>query len=162
MAEWHLRRRIAGLALAVVAASVMWMPTDVGQAADLAQPTIQQWGGERWIDVNLSSVRIRAYEGNTPVYTTWGIKGIGGWETPTGTYYIQRRVYNERMVGPGWDVSDVLFTQYFTEMGHAIHYNWWSGNFGGAGSKGCLGLTYDASAFFWEWAGVGTPIEIHW
>ena len=69
---------------------------------------------------------------------------------------------NERMRGPGWDVSNVLFTQYFTGEGHAIHYKYWSSNFGYQGSRGCLGMNYEDALWFWEWATVGTSVVIHW
>src|SRR2546430_1908474 len=60
-------------------------------------------------------------------------------------------------------LKDVLFTQYFTGDGAAIHYNWWGPprGFGYPGSHGCLGMRYDGSKFMWDWAGVGTPIVIH-
>ena len=164
MASWQLRRRMIGLALALVVMSLVAVPARVGQAADgaeLAARTVAQVG--RWIDVRLSEpTLVRAFEGNRIVYEAYAVRGTRGWETPTGTFYIQRRVANERMIGPGYDVSGVLFTQYFTELGHSIHYNYWSGNFGGAGSHGCLGMGYGDSLFFWEWATVGTPIVIHW
>ena len=116
----------------------------------------------RWIDVSLTPPAIvTAYEGGRPVYSALALTGIGGWETPPGSYAIQRRVANERMRGPGWDVSNVLFTQYFTGAGHAIHYNYWSSNFGYAGSRGCLGMNDDDSLWFWNWATIGTPIVIH-
>lgn len=163
MVGWRLGWRVVTMALALAGAGLAWMPADVGQAADRAAPTVRQAWGERWIDVRLSEpTRVTAFEGDTPVYRASAVKGTRGWETPIGTYYIQRRVANERMVGPGWDVSDVLFTQYFTEVSHALHYNWWSSDFGYAGSKGCLGMSYADSLFFWEWASIGTPIEIHW
>ena len=44
--------------------------------------------------------------------------------------------------GPGgYYLTNVLFTQYFTGDGASIHYNYWSSNWGYAGSHGCLGLT---------------------
>ena len=156
--------RMVGLALALVATGFASVPASVGQAADtagVAAPPVAQAG--RWIDVRLSQpTLVTAFEGNRIVYEAYAIRGTQGWETPTGTFYIQRRVANERMIGPGYDVSGVLFTQYFTELGHSLHYNYWSGNFGGAGSHGCLGMGYGDSLFFWEWATVGTPIVIHW
>jgi lipoprotein-anchoring transpeptidase ErfK/SrfK len=127
----------------------------------LPQPRANRRG--RWIDVTLSSpTLVTAYEDGRPVFTALAIRGIGGWETPVGTFVIQSRVANERMRGPGWDVSNVLFTQYFTGSGHSFHYNYWSSNWGYAGSHGCLGMTYDDSLWLWHWAGIGTPVVIHW
>jgi hypothetical protein len=129
--------------------------------ARLPDPVPRRAG--RWIDAGLNPPAIvTAYEAGKPVYSALALTGIGGWETPPGSYVIQRRVANERMRGPGWDVSNVLFTQYFTGEGHAIHYNYWSSNFGYAGSRGCLGMNYDDSLWFWNWATIGTPLEIHW
>jgi hypothetical protein len=126
-------------------------------------PPRVQSGPGRWIDVDLNQPTIvTAYEDGKVVYSALALTGIGGWETPPGTYRIQQRVANERMRGPGWDISNVLFTQYFTGEGHAIHYNYWSSNFGYQGSRGCLGMNYDDSLWFWEWATVGTPVVIHW
>ena len=117
----------------------------------------------RWIDVSLRAPTIvTAYEDGKPVFSALAITGIGGWETPVGTFVLQRRVANERMRGPGWDVSNVLFTQYFTNAGHAIHYNYWNSNWGYAGSRGCLGMNYEDSLWVWNWATIGTPIVIHW
>jgi lipoprotein-anchoring transpeptidase ErfK/SrfK len=125
-------------------------------------PPVQARSG-RWIDVSLEQPTIvTAYEGGRAVYAALAITGVLGWETPPGNYVIQRRVANERMRGPGWDVSGVLFTQYFTGLGHAIHYNYWSSNWGYQGSKGCLGLNYADSLWFWEWAAIGTPLVVHW
>ncbi|MGE3271256.1 MAG: L,D-transpeptidase [Chloroflexota bacterium] len=116
----------------------------------------------KWIDVSLSSPTIvTAYEDGAAQYSAMAIHGIGGWETPYGTYRVMSRVANERMRGPGWDVSNVLFTQYFTGSGHSIHYNYWSSNWGYAGSHGCLGMNYDDSLWFWNWATLGTPVDIH-
>jgi len=116
----------------------------------------------KWIDVILTGpTLVTAYEDGKAVYSAMAIHGIGGWETPIGTHSLLRRVANERMRGPGWDVSNVLFTQYFTWDGASIHYNYWSSNWGYSGSHGCLGMNYDDSHWFWEWATIGTPIDIH-
>ena len=127
----------------------------------------------RWIDVDLREpAMLVAYEGTTPVLTTLTIHGAGPRPTPVGVFTIMRRVANETMnsetigiprFGPGgYFLTNVLFTQYFTGDGASIHYNYWSANWGYAASHGCLGLTYADSAFLWTWAGLGTPISIHY
>jgi hypothetical protein len=126
-----------------------------------------------WLDVNLTSpARVTAYEGDTAVDSFLTIKGAGPRPTPTGVFTILRRVANETMNsdtigiprdGPGgYYLTNVLFTQYFTNDGASLHYNYWSSNWGYPGSHGCLGLTYNDSAWLWGWAHLGTPVVIHY
>jgi hypothetical protein len=129
--------------------------------------------GGKWIDADLSEpVMVTAYEGEQMVATALAIKGAGRYPTPTGLFSIGRRVANEtmnsetigipRFAPGGYYLTNVLFTQYFTGDGASLHYNYWSGNFGYAGSHGCLGLSLDDSRFFWDWATIGTPVYIHY
>lgn len=127
----------------------------------------------RWLDVNLTSpARVTAYEGDEAVRSFLTIKGATPRPTPTGVFTIVRRVANETMnsdtvgiprFGPGgYYLTNVLFTQYFTNDGASLHYNYWSSMWGYAGSHGCLGLSYDNSAWLWQWADIGTPVSIHY
>jgi hypothetical protein len=138
----------------------------------IAKPPLRKFAG-RWIDVDLNEpAMLVAYDGNTPVLTTLTIHGAGPRPTPTGVFTIIRRVANETMnsdtigiprFGPGgYYLTNVLFTQYFTGDGASLHYNYWSASWGYAASHGCLGLTYADSSFLWGWAGLGTPISIHY
>lgn len=126
-----------------------------------------------WLDVDLNApARVTAYEGDTPVDSFLTIKGAGPRPTPTGTFTILRRVADETMnsdtigiprFGPGgYYLTGVLFTQYFTDDGASLHYNYWSSNWGYPGSHGCLGLTYANSSWLWGWARIGTPVSIHY
>jgi hypothetical protein len=113
---------------------------------------------------------VTAYEDGKMVYSTLSLKGTLAWQTPTGFFTILRRVENEIMSSEGLGIprdapggyylKDVLYTQYFTDDGASIHYNWWSSNWGYSGSHGCLGMSYDDALWFWQWAGVGTPLAI--
>ena len=113
---------------------------------------------------------VTAYEDGKMVYATLSLKGTSAWLTPTGAFTILRRVQNETMSsetlgiprdGPGgYYLKDVLYTQYFTNDGASIHYNYWSSNWGYSGSHGCLGMGYDDALWFWNWADVGTPLFI--
>lgn len=127
----------------------------------------------RWIDVDLSEpAMIVAYEDDRIVHTALTIKGTAVDPTPLGVHYLQRRVANETMdsatVGiprnspRGYYLRNVLYTQYFTSSGASIHYNYWSSVFGYAGSHGCLGLSLDDSLWYWNWATLGTPLNIHY
>jgi lipoprotein-anchoring transpeptidase ErfK/SrfK len=135
-------------------------------------PPTQTYQG-RWLDVDLTEpAHITAYQDNTPARTMLTIKGRIPRPTPVGQFTILRRVVNETMdsstIGVprngsgGYCLKNVLFTQYFTNDGASLHYNYWSSNFGYAGSHSCLGLSYADSAWLWNWATVGTPLSIHY
>jgi hypothetical protein len=126
----------------------------------------------RWIDVDLQEpTLLTAYEDDRIVYTALALHGTIADQTPAGVYRIQRRVENETMSSEtlgvprnapgGYYVENVLYTQYFTGDGAAIHYNYWSNHFGYAGTHGCLGVNYDDALWFWNWASLGTTVNIH-
>ena len=153
-----------------------WYRTDSGDfvpAEAVFVPARTEDFTGHWLDVNLNSpARVTAYEADTPVRSFLTIKGAGPRPTPTGVFTILRRVANETMnsdtigiprFGPGgYYLTNVLFTQYFTGDGASLHYNYWSSMWGYAGSHGCLGLTYNDSAWLWGWARIGTPVVIHY
>lgn len=125
----------------------------------------------RWIDADLEEpTLVTAYERDRVIYSALAIKGRTATATPKGTFQILRRVENETMdsetIGiprdspDGYLLKDVLYTQYFTSDGASLHYNYWLGTFGRAGSHGCLGLNQEDSRWFWDWASLGTQVVI--
>jgi len=124
----------------------------------------------KWVDVTLTPMQhLKAMQGDKEVLQDLVTAGTQGTTKP-GFYRILRRVYNETMdsrtvpgLSDSYNLKDVLFTQYFTADGAAIHYNWWGPprGFGYPGSHGCLGMRYDGSKYMWDWATIGTPIVIH-
>jgi L,D-transpeptidase catalytic domain/Bacterial SH3 domain len=125
----------------------------------------------RWLNATLVPVtKVIAYEGQKPVRTMLALRGIAVFPTPTGIFSILRRVPNETMDSMtlgiphnspyGYLVKNVLYTQYFTPDGASLHDNYWSSNFGGIGSHGCLGLSYGDSRWLWDWASIGTPVIV--
>jgi vancomycin resistance protein YoaR len=123
---------------------------------------------ERWIDVDLTTQRMHAVVGKKVVYTATISSGKKGWETPTGTYHIMYRVENETMTSESigaeeyYRLENVLYTQYFTNEGHALHYSWWKTpeSFGTPSSHGCVSETLRDAEYFWNFANVGTRVTI--
>jgi hypothetical protein len=115
---------------------------------------------------------LTAFEDGGPVWSTLTLKGTVAHRTPAGVHRILWRVPNETMTSErvyppiprdapgGYYLTGVLWTQYFTSDGASIHYNYWSGNWGYAGSHGCLGIGYNEAKFAWNWADVGTPVYV--
>jgi hypothetical protein len=154
-----------------------WYRLDSGefvQGEDLRLPGQPQarYDG-KWIDAELTEPTIvTMYEGDKAVASALAVHGVSAWKTPTGAYRVWRRVFNETMSSEGlgiprnapggYYVENVLYTQYFTGDGAALHYNYWSSNFGYAGSHGCLGLNLNDSVWLWNWAELGTPVVVHY
>ena len=126
----------------------------------------------RWLDAKLlPTTRVVAYDGQAPVRAMYALRGIAKFPTPTGVFSILRRVPNETMDSMtlgiphdspyGYLVKNVLYTQYFTPDGASLHDNYWSSNFGGIGSHGCLGLSLADSKWLWDWASIGTPVVVN-
>jgi hypothetical protein len=142
-------------------------------AAEVRLPrTPPQYYSGRWIDADLQEpALLTAYEDDRPVYSALVLFGRSATETAQGEHQILRRVENETMDSAtlgiprnspkGYYLEDVLYTQYFTDDGAAMHYNYWSSNFGHPGTHGCLGLNLDDAKWFWDWASVGTLVNVH-
>jgi lipoprotein-anchoring transpeptidase ErfK/SrfK len=125
--------------------------------------------GERWVLVDIATQRASAMIGNELLYTALVTTGKQGWETPKGTFRIGYRVANETMTSASigaeeeYVLENVLYTQYFTNDGHALHLNYWRSDdyFGRIpSSHGCVGMRLADAEFFWRFATQGTRIVI--
>jgi lipoprotein-anchoring transpeptidase ErfK/SrfK len=136
-------------------------------AKEAGTPDFNTWLWEHWVDVNLTKITTTFMEGDVPIRTNPVVTGAGKNFTPSGTFYIIRRVYNERMRGGTigaedyYDLNNVLFTQYFTNQGHALHYAWWRDSFGYYASHGCVNMDYDTSEYAWYFVTIGSRVSIH-
>lgn len=120
-----------------------------------------QAGGERWIDVDLSAQSLTAYEGNTPVRSTLVSTGLPSTPTPTGRYYIYAKYTSVPMSGPGYYLPNVPYTMYFYR-GYALHGTYWHSNFGQPMSHGCINLPTPEAEWLFNWASIGTLVNIHY
>src|SRR3954471_15190469 len=128
------------------------------------------WSPKIWnrrIDVDLSAQHLTAYEGNTPVYQAPVATGKDGFNTPTGTYAIYSKYPMESMSGSAggetWYVPDIPFVQYVVG-GVALHGTYWHDQWGTGFrlSHGCINLNIDDAEWLYEWADVGTQVDIHY
>jgi lipoprotein-anchoring transpeptidase ErfK/SrfK len=121
----------------------------------------------RWVDVNLTLQTAYFMEGGIQVRRSLITSGEWKHSTPVGTFLIWQRVYNERMKNgkPGdpdyYDLKNVLYTQYFTYEGHALHFAWWRDTFGYRDSHGCVNQDINTSRFAWDFLKVGDKVVIH-
>ncbi|MCX7683589.1 MAG: LysM peptidoglycan-binding domain-containing protein [Anaerolineae bacterium] len=117
--------------------------------------------GERWIDVDLSAQSLTAYQGNTPVRSTLVSTGLPSTPTPTGRYSIYAKYTSTPMSGPGYYFPNVPYTMYFYR-GYALHGTYWHSNFGQPMSHGCINLPTSEAEWLFNWAPIGTLVNIHY
>lgn len=127
-------------------------------SSPVSQPAAS--GSQRWIDINLSSQTLTAYEGSTPVLATLVSTGLA-FPTPVGTYSILYKVRSQRMSGPGYDLPNVPWVMYFTNRGHAIHGAYWHNNFGQPMSHGCVNMRTDEAQWLYNFIPNGAQVVVH-
>jgi lipoprotein-anchoring transpeptidase ErfK/SrfK len=125
---------------------------------------------ERWIDVDLSTQTLLAYEGAQPVYAALVSTGRGaqGSETatPRGVHRIWVKLTTSTMGNLGdedaetrYSIEDVPYVQFFAK-GVALHGAFWHHSFGMAHSHGCVNLApVDAR---WLFAFTGPELPPGW
>ena len=133
-------------------------PGEWARARDLAHPTLSappdEVGGarttERWIDVDLATQTLVAYDATHPVYATLisGGRGPAGSDTatPLGVHRIWVKLSTTNMgnlekddAEPHYSIEDVPYVQFF-DKGVALHGAFWHRDFGRVHSHGCVNL----------------------
>ncbi len=118
-------------------------------------------GSGRWIDVDLTNQMVYAYEGDTVVNSFLVSTGVAQTPTVTGQYRIYVKYHHKDMSGPGYYLPDVPFIMYFFE-GYGFHGTYWHNNFGTPMSRGCVNLRIPDSEWLFNFASVGTLVNIHY
>jgi len=114
----------------------------------------------RWIDVNLSEQRVTAYEGSSAVNEFVVSTGTSAHPTVSGQFRIYLKLRSTAMAGPGYYLPGVPFTMYFYK-GYALHGTYWHSNFGVPMSHGCINLRTPDAEWLFNWASVGTMVNVH-
>jgi lipoprotein-anchoring transpeptidase ErfK/SrfK len=114
----------------------------------------------RWIDVDLSEQSLTAYEGDTPVHSTLVSTGLPGTPTPVGQFRIWIKLRYDDMAGADYYIEDVPFVMYF-HQGYGLHGVTWHGNFGHPMSHGCVNLPTAEAEWLFNWADIGTLVNVH-
>ena len=132
-------------------------PNPAPGGAPVTPPVVS---GQRWIDIDISSQTLTAYDGNTPIFNTLVSTGLA-FPTPVGTYHILYKLRAQRMTGPGYDLPNVPWVMYFTNRGHAIHGAYWHNNFGHPMSHGCINMRPSEAQWLYDFTPNGTTVVVH-
>lgn len=125
--------------------------------------------GEKWIDVNLSTYTVTAYEGATVVHGPMPmVPGAPDTPTVTGTYHVYLKYEKQTMRGENTDgteyvTPDVPYVTYFTGS-YGLHGAPWRSSFGWGGpggSHGCVNMPVDDAKWIFDWSEIGTTVVSH-
>jgi lipoprotein-anchoring transpeptidase ErfK/SrfK len=142
------------------------IPTVLASAAQAAilRPT-GVGPNERWIDVNLTTQTLTAYEGNQAVRSTLISSGLPRTPTVTGQFRIYLRYRAQDMngyrLGFNYYLRDVPYVQYFYGN-YGLHGTYWHSNFGQPMSHGCVNLPTPEAEWLFNWASIGTLVWVHY
>lgn len=176
---------VPGQALAPVSESLLYRPAlpavpPVWRPYPAQQPTLYgpaladpypAWpsrpnpASQKWIDVNLTSQTLVAYEGQRPVFHTRVSTGIWQYPTIVGTFSIYVKYESADMSGGAGDeayfLSSVPYVMYF-HGNYGLHGTYWHNNFGRPMSHGCVNLPTRDAQWLFDWAPIGTKVVTHY
>lgn len=120
---------------------------------------------EKLIVVNLSDQWMYAYEDGEQVFSAPVSTGRDGMNTPEGTFSVYAKIKEQTMKGVldgvPWKVPNVPNVMYFNG-GVALHGTYWHNRFGTGArlSHGCVNLPLKAAAWLYDWAPMGTTVQV--
>ncbi len=116
--------------------------------------------GKRWIEVDLSKQTLTAWQGDVAVMHTTVSTGKASTPTVVGTFHILTKYDSQEMTGDGYDLPGVPWVMYFYQ-GYAIHGAYWHMSFGTPLSHGCVNMHISDAQALYQWAAVGTEVDVH-
>jgi lipoprotein-anchoring transpeptidase ErfK/SrfK len=130
------------------------------------QPT---YSGSKYILVDISEQHMYVYEGNVLLYSFVASTGMGN-STRVGTFSVLNKIPNA--YGATWNIwmpnwLGIYWSGYLQNGIHALPIlpngaTLWAGYLGTPISYGCVVLgSYEAQVLY-NWADIGTPVEIRW
>lgn len=111
---------------------------------------------EKWIEVNVTTQQLIAWEGEKPVMFFTVSTGLPGTPTVLGQFNIYWKLESTLMTGYNYYLPDVPYTMYFYG-GYGLHGTYWHSNFGQPMSHGCVNLKTEEAKQLFEWAGPVLP-----
>ncbi len=127
------------------------------------------YSGSKYILVDISEQHMYVYEGDVLVYSFVASTGMNN-ATRTGLFHVQSKIPNA--YGSTWNIwmPDWLGIYWSGGLENGIHAlpilpngaTLWAGFLGRPISYGCVVLgSYEAQVLY-DWAEIGTPVEIRW
>lgn len=124
---------------------------------------------EKLITVDIGSQTLTAWENGQIQHQTKVSTGMSLTPTVKGSFKIRTKIPLQDMKGPSpykqyyptgyYLVKNVPHVMYFYQA-YAIHGAYWHNNFGRTASHGCVNVPLASAEWLYNWAGVGTRVEV--
>lgn len=118
---------------------------------------------QRWIEIDLSEQKLRAWDGNNLFLETLISTGLPWWPTPVGEFRIWIKLrYTKMEGGEGkyyYYLPNVPYVMFFYNSkvpswrGYGLHGTYWHSDFGTQRSHGCVNLPTDIAERLYYWVG---------
>lgn len=119
--------------------------------------------GEKHILVVLSEQRLYTYEGDQLIGSYLISSGTASHPTEIGVFKVWIKLPTTTMSGgigsDTYNLPNVKFTMYFYGD-YGIHGTYWHNNFGTPMSHGCVNMTETDAEIVYNWASVGTVVQV--
>jgi len=119
--------------------------------------------GEKWIEVDLSEQKLRAWQGDTLYLESLVSTGLPWFPTPTGEFRIWIKLRATKMEGGSgkyyYYLPNVPYTMFFANdqvpswRGFGLHGTYWHNDFGRVHSHGCVNLPTSVAEKLYYWVG---------
>lgn len=151
----------------------VWVPSTALILLDARKniPSFVKSDDMRWIDIDIRSQSLVAWQGKKPVYATLVSTGTGflgdpetTHATPRGVFTIFSKHVSTKMsgdeLGAEYQIDDVPYVQYFHKS-YALHGAFWHDSFGQIHSHGCVNLAPADAAWIFEFTSPELPKGWH-
>jgi lipoprotein-anchoring transpeptidase ErfK/SrfK len=139
------------------------------RAVEESAAPVPSYSGSKYVLVDISEQHMYVYEGDSLIYSFVASTGINN-ATRVGTFAVQSKIPNA--YGSTWNIwmPNWLGIYWSHNLENGIHAlpilpngaTLWEGYLGRPVSYGCVVLgTYEAQILY-DWAEIGTPVEIQW
>ena len=122
---------------------------------------------ERWIEVDLSEQKLKAWDGGKLFLETLVSTGLPWWPTPTGEFRIWIKLRATKMEGGSgkhyYYLPNVPYVMYFQNSeipgwrGYGLHGTYWHNDFGTQRSHGCVNLPTEVAKELYYWTSPVLP-----
>jgi lipoprotein-anchoring transpeptidase ErfK/SrfK len=134
-----------------------------------APQAVPSYGGSKYILVDISEQHMYVYDGDVLIYSWVASTGMNN-ATRVGTFAVQSKIPNAW--GSTWSIwmPNWLGIYWAGGLENGIHAlpilpngaTLWAGLLGRPISYGCVVLGTYESQLLYDWAEIGTPVEIQW